>query len=294
MKYVMSQPAVLRFEWEIEVAIYALFKIGIAKEDIVILFSKHSDEVVKNIERLGVNVHVYDDNRFDKSYIPSIKPYLMYRYLEEDRLREKETYFFMDSDVIVKEEIKINNPLEGVWYGSDCGGYLNYDYIAQCEDGQQLIKDMAEIVGISIDDVKRINENSIGAQYIMSNPTSEYFEKVYEDSIKLWLYVKDRQTNYQKWCQEMVATLWNMPYFEKIPRVSKDMEFTWATDDIKKWNERKIFHNAGVTQDRTELFFKGTYTNSTPYEVDINNYSKDFASYNYVKLIHEAKQFLNK
>ena len=92
----------------------------------------------------------------------------------------------------------------------------------------------------------------------------------------------------------MVATLWNMPYFEKIPRVSKDMEFTWATDDIKKWDERKIFHNAGVTQDRTELFFKGTYTNSTPYEVDINNYSKDFASYNYVKLIHEAKQFLNK
>ena len=61
MKYVMSQPAVLRFEWEIEVAIYALFKIGIAKEDIVILFSKHSDEVVKNIERLGVNVHVYDE-----------------------------------------------------------------------------------------------------------------------------------------------------------------------------------------------------------------------------------------
>ena len=216
----MSQPAVLRFEWEIEVAIYALFKIGIAKEDIVILFSKHSNEVVKNIEKLGVNVHVYDDKRFNVSYIPSIKPYLMYRYLEEDRLREKETYFFMDSGVIVKEEIKINNPSEGVWYGSDCGGYLNYDYTAQCEDGQQLIKDMAEIVGISIDDVKRINKNSIGAQYIMSNPTSEYFKKVYEDSIKLWLYVKDRQTNYQKWCQEMVATLWNMPYFEKMPIVS--------------------------------------------------------------------------
>src|SRR5699024_3938470 len=140
LKYVMSQPAVLRFEWEIEVAIYALFKIGIAKEDIVILFSKHSDEVVKNIERLGVSVHVYDDNRFDKSSIPSNKLYLIYRYLEEATLREKETYFFMDSYVIVKEEIKINNPSEGVWYGSDCGGYLNYDHIAQCEDGQPLIK----------------------------------------------------------------------------------------------------------------------------------------------------------
>ena len=293
MKYIMAQPAVLRFEWEIEVAIYALFKIGIAKEDIVILFSKHSDEVVKNIEKLGVNVHVYDDKRFDVSYIPSIKPYLMYRYLEEDRLREKETYFFMDSDVIVKEEIKIKNPLEGVWYGSDCGGYLNYDYIAQCEDGQQLIKDMAEIVGISIDDVKRMNKNSIGAQYIMSKPTSEYFKKVYEDSIKLWLYVKDRQTNYQKWCQEMVATLWNMPYFEKMPRVSKDMEFTWATDSIEKWHDNKIYHNAGVTEDMKDMFFKGKYINKDPFNEDFSHINKDTASYEYTKLITEARDWLN-
>ena len=293
MKYVMSQPAVLRFEWEIEVAIYALFKIGIAKEDIVILFSKHSDEVVKNIEKLGVNVHVYDDKRFDVSYIPSIKPYLMYRYLEEDRLREKETYFFMDSDVIVKEEIKIKNPLEGVWYGSDCGGYLNYDYIAQCEDGQQLIKDMAEIVGISIDDVKRMNKNSIGAQYIMSKPTSEYFKKVYEDSIKLWLYVKDRQTNYQKWCQEMVATLWNMPLFDVMPRAKKEMEFTWATDSIEKWNENKIYHNAGVTQDMKDMFFKGDYINKDPFNEDFSHINKDAASYEYTKLITEAKDWLN-
>ena len=294
MKYVMAQPAVPRFEWEVKVAIYGLFKIGIAKEDIVILFSKHSDEVVKNIEKLGVNVHVYDDKRFDVSYIPSIKPYLMYRYLEEDRLREKETYFFMDSDVIVKEEIKIKNPLEGVWYGSDCGGYLNYDYITQCEDGQQLIKDMAEIVGISIDDVKRMNKNSIGAQYIMSKPTSEYFKKVYEDSIKLWLYVKDRQTNYQKWCQEMVATLWNMPYFEKMPRVSKDMEFTWATDDIKKWDENKIYHNAGVTNDMKDMFFKGDYINKDPFNEDFSHINRNKASYEYTKLITEAKDWFKK
>ena len=218
----------------------------------------------------------------------------MYRYLEEDRLREKETYFFMDSDVIVKEEIKIKDPLEGVWYGSDCGGYLNYDYIAQCEDGQQLIKDMAEIVGISIDDVKRMNKNSIGAQYIMSKPTSEYFKKVYEDSIKLWLYVKDRQTNYQKWCQEMVATLWNMPYFEKMPRVSKDMEFTWATDDIKKWDENKIYHNAGVTNDMKDMFFKGDYINKDPFNEDFSHINRNKASYEYTKLITEAKDWFKK
>ena len=293
MKYVMSQPAVLRFEWEIEVAIYALFKIGIAKEDIVILFSKHSDEVVKNIEKLGVNVHVYDDKRFDVSYIPSIKPYLMYRYLEEDRLREKETYFFMDSDVIVKEEIKINNPSEGVWYGSDCGGYLNYDYIVQCDNGFNILKDMSEIVGVSIEDIKSMNNDSIGAQYIISKPSSEYFKKVYEDSIKLWKYIKDKDTNYQKWCQEMVATLWNMPLFDVMPRAKKEMEFTWATDSIEKWNENKIYHNAGVTQDMKDMFFKGDYINKDPFNEDFSHVNKDKASYEYTKLITEAKDWLN-
>ena len=294
MKYVMSQPAVLRFEWEIEVAIYALFKIGIAKEDIVILFSKHSDEVVKNIEKLGVNVHVYDDKRFDVSYIPSIKPYLMYRYLEEDRLREKETYFFMDSDVIVKEEIKINNPSEGVWYGSDCGGYLNYDYIVQCDNGFNILKDMSEIVGVSIEDIKSMNNDSIGAQYIISKPSSEYFKKVYEDSIKLWKYIKDKDTNYQKWCQEMVATLWNMPLFDVMPRAKKEMEFTWATDSIEKWNENKIYHNAGVTQDMKDMFFKGDYINKDPFNEDFSHVNKDKASYEYTKLITEAKDWFKK
>ena len=294
MKYVMSQPAVLRFEWEIEVAIYALFKIGIAKEDIVILFSKHSDEVVRNIEKLGVNVHVYDDKRFDVSYIPSIKPYLMYRYLEEDRSRENEAYFFMDSDVIVKEEIVINNPLEGVWYGSNVGGYLNYDYIVQCDNGTRILKDMADIVGITVEDVKRMNNNSIGAQYIMTKPSSEYFKKVYEDSIRLWIYIKDKETNYQKWCQEMVATLWNMPYFEKMPKVSEDMDFTWATDSIEKWNENKIYHNAGVTQDMKDMFFKGDYINKDPFNEDFSHVNRNKASYEYTKLITEAKDWFKK
>ena len=293
MKYVMSQPAVLRFEWEIEVAIYALFKIGIAKEDIVILFSKRSDEVVKNIEKLGVNVHVYDDKRFDVSYIPSIKPYLMYRYLEEDRSRENETYFFMDSDVIVNEVPNVESTKD-TWYGSNCNGYLNYDYIIQCKNGKQILEDMCYIVGVSVEEVKQINNNSIGAQYIMCKPKSEYFKKVYEDSIRLWIYVKDLDTNLQKWTAEMWSTLWCMIPFGVMPKVSEDMDFTWATDGVSEWDERKIFHNAGVTQDRKELFFKGTYTNSTPYEVDINDYSKDFASYRYVELIHETKQFLNK
>lgn len=293
MKYIMAQPAVPRFEWEVKVAVYGLLKAGILKEDIVILFSRHKESVISEIRNLGVNVHVYSDNRVDFEYIPSLKPYLMHRYLEEDVSRENETYFFMDSDVIVKEQPETDSHLRGVWYGSDCGGYLNYDYIVQCDNGFNILKDMSEIVGVSIEDIKSMNNDSIGAQYIMSKPSSEYFKKVYEDSIKLWKYIKDKDTNYQKWCQEMVATLWNMPLFDVMPRAKKEMEFTWATDSIEKWDKNKIYHNAGVTEDMKDMFFKGDYINKDPFNEDFSHIDKDTASYEYTKLITEARDWLN-
>ena len=218
----------------------------------------------------------------------------MHRYLEEDVSRENETYFFMDSDVIVKEQLEIDNHLRGVWYGSDCGGYLNYDYIVQCDNGSNILKDMSEIVGVSIEDIKSMNNDSIGAQYIMSKPSSEYFKKVYEDSIKLWKYVKDKDTNLQKWTAEMWATLWNMPLFDVMPRAKKEMEFTWATDSIEKWNKNKIYHNAGVTQDMKDMFFKGDYINKDPFNEDFSHINRNKASYEYTKLITEAKDWFKK
>src|SRR5699024_12472210 len=104
-----------------------------------------------------------------------------------------------------------------------------------------------------------MNNYYIAAQYIMIKPSSEYFKNVYEDSIKLWKYIKDKDTNYQKRCQEMVATLWNMPLFDVMPRAKKEMEFTWATDSIEKWNKNKIYHNAGETKDMKEMILKGNY-----------------------------------
>ena len=293
MKYVMAQPAVPRFEWEVKVAIYGLLKTGVLKEDIIILFSRHEESVISEIKNIGVNVHVYSDDRVDFEYIPSLKPYLMHRYLEEDVSRENETYFFMDSDVIVKEQLEIDSHLRGVWYGSDCGGYLNYDYIVQCDNGFNILKDMSEIVGVSIEDIKSMNNDSIGAQYIMSKPSSEYFKKVYEDSIKLWKYVKDKDTNLQKWTAEMWATLWNMPLFDVMPRAKKEMEFAWATDSRLDWYENKIYHNAGVTEDMKDMFFKGDYINKDPFNEDFSHIDKDTASYEYTKLITEARDWLN-
>lgn len=298
MKYVMAQPSVVRFEWEVKVCIYGLLKAGVSKNDIIVLFSKHDNKVSDAIRDLGVNVHVYEDERYDFEYIPSLKPYLMYRYLEEDISRENETYFFMDSDVIVKEQPSIEGAEhtrydQRIWYGSDCNGYLNYDYIVQCKNGQQILEDMAYIVGVSVEEIKLINNQCIGAQYVMTKPSKEYFHKVYIDSIKLWKYVKDKDTDLQKWTAEMWATLWNMIFFEIMPRISDDLEFTWATDSKSDWYKNKIYHNAGVTEDMKDMFFKGNYINKDPFNEDFSHIDKDKASYEYTKLITEARDWLN-
>src|SRR5699024_9079454 len=158
---------------------------------------RHEETVVEEIKKLGISVHTYQDERYDFEYIPSLKPYLMYRYLEEDVSRENETYFFMDSDVIVRKEPSAEGAEYTrydimIWYGYDCNGYHNYDYKIQCKDGQQILEDMAYIVGVTIEEIKLINSQNIGAQYIMTKPSKEYFHKVYIDSIKLWKYIKNR------------------------------------------------------------------------------------------------------
>lgn len=274
MKYIMAQPAILRFEWETKAAVYALKKLGVAKKDIILLFSyvdDSSNSVVNNLEHYGATTHLFSDTRTneEKFYIPSLKPYLMYRYFSNKR--EPDTYLYMDSDVLILDDTFTTMllPNENNWFGSDVSGYLNYDYIAGCDKGEEILKGMADIVGIDPSWVKRINENTIGGQYLMYNPNPDYFYKVYKDSVALWSYIKDIDTNYQKWCQEMVSTLWNMGVFNISPVKSDSMEFTWSTDSYDTIWSNNILHNAGVIDDKGKEFFKGKFVNKYPSRDDL-------------------------
>lgn len=289
MKYILCQPATNRFKWELDVCLTNLKSHGI--KNVVLLFQKWDDSIPVYFEnKYDVETHVYKDLRDDKSYIPSIKPYLWWKYLEEDQTREKEKYFYMDSDVIFREKIDFRKipAKSNIWYCSDCNGYLNLDYIRNCSNGEKVLKDMAEIVGVTIDSLETINNNSGGAQWLIKNPTAEYWEKVYKDSIHLWKYFENIDSNIQKWTAEMWAQLWNMIYFNIGPKVSKELEFCWATDDIKRWHETKIMHNAGVTEDMKDLFFKGKYIEKSPFDDDLSFINKEKVSIKYVEAIKKV------
>ena len=76
MNYILCQPAIKRFEWELEVCITRLKKLGIT--DIVLLFPQWDSGMPKYFEETyGVEVHAYSDAQREKTYIPSVKPYIL-------------------------------------------------------------------------------------------------------------------------------------------------------------------------------------------------------------------------
>ena len=58
---------------------------------------------------------------------------------------------------------------------------------------------------------------------------------------------------------------------------------------MKRWNETKIMHNAGVTVEDKQLFFKGQYVNRTPFEDDLSFVDKSKCSYKYAQAVKAVK-----
>jgi hypothetical protein len=296
MKYILCQPAIQRFEWELEVCLTRLKKLGI--QDITLLFAQGDPAIPNKLkDKYQVEVHVYKDERADKHYIPSIKPYLWMRYLEENPTREKETYFYLDCDVLLRAIPEVI-PTENTWYASDCTGYIGIDYIDS--KGSDLLNRMCEVVGID-ESLIRTQKPSGGAQWVIKNPSYDYWAKVYVDSINLYnflskvesYYVKNNGPSYipiQKWTAEMWAQLWNVYHFGLDVKTDKELDFCWPTNSLEDYNKVKIYHNAGVLNENQGMFFKGKYVNRSPFKDNFSGIDRNRASIEYVRAIQDVKE----
>jgi hypothetical protein len=102
----------------------------------------------------------------------------------------------------------------------------------------------------------------------------------------------------QFWTAEMWSVLWNQWWWNKETRITKELDFCWATDKIETCNTNPILHMAGVTDNlKNTLFFKGDYINNNPiellkYNVEYFNYvDKQSTTYKY---INEMKKIIQK
>lgn len=313
--YVTSQPDVSYFHWQSQIYGYNFTKQGIDPKNVHIIFglvnnNKPSSEA-KKLKDFGYNVHFYLDQRDRKHYIPSIKPYLISKWIEEDPTRG-ELFFLHDSDIVFREKPNYNIFLnDDVCYCSDTKGYISWNYLnSVCHryesqhlnsEKHQLLKEMCEIVGIDVECIECNQENSGGGQYIIKNTNSDFWYKVYDDSNKLY----DQMINYhnrfpinpggiQFWTAEMWSLLWNLWVSGKETRIIDELGFSWATDSISSYNNKPILHMAGVTEDMKSVkFYKGDYININPLDLlrqDITHFDyldKNSSTIKYIDIMKE-------
>jgi hypothetical protein len=303
MKWISAQPATIYYAWQVEVYINNFVENGVLPSDIHVLFLVDG-EIPKEIQTLQRNYpniafHFYTDTRSDKSYIPSIYFNAVKQHIRAFPELEKEAIMFHDSDTILAKPFQQTYTLLGdkIWYFSDTKSYINYDYIQQ--KGEDVYQRMLDIVGIDGSIPKICNSQSGGAQHLIKSAPFAFWNKVEMDSIALYkmfcdtehLYQKKHDGDYpiQKWTAGMWSLLWNAWYFGNEVKISDELNFAWATDKIEWLENKQFIHNAGVTPDRQDLFYKGEYTNTLPYNRNLQ-ISQEYCSYEYYQWIHKVEK----
>lgn len=286
MKLILCQPAIPRFQWELDVLLTNIRQF--TDMEVILLFTEHDFTVPLHFrKKWGCGVFTFQDKRDDRVYIPSIRPWLLWQYLAADPAREQETYFYIDSDVIFREWLDFATlPFsEKAIVGSDCSSYLNREYVLSCRRGKEILEKMAAITGITPERTKGVP--GIGAHLILTKPKAAFWKRAYEDSNKLYQYFNRVDTDLQKWTAEMWAQLWGWVREGYEIVAPKEMDFCRPTDDISKWDEVKIMHNAGVTGSG-ELFYKGKYDDHAPFGEDFSHVRADKVSRKYVEAIEKV------
>jgi len=246
-----------------------------------------------------VRFFFYQDSREAVTYISSIRPHILKKHFAAHPELSDEVIFYHDCDIVMTKPPNWDQFMDDdTWYMSDTRYYISADYIKSKKFG--IYENMCKIIGID-EAIPAANElNSGGAQYIMKNINAEYWEKVEDDSNKLYQYFLDHLVEHpespeyhpiQKWTADMWAVLWNAWYFGHETKVVEEMAFAWATEGPDRWASRTIFHNAGVVQEfavRDRLFFKGEHQAAPPYHIKLEDYNPAFNSYKYVEEILET------
>lgn len=283
VRFICAQPAVDYYLWQVEVLINNFKKFGVNPNYIDILLGIDNGIVPEDWRKLQqhyntVRFFFYNDDREDKSYIPSIYFHLMKKHLTAYPTLSNEPLLLCDSDIVLTKPIpnEWKQMLVGkAWYLSDTNSYINYDYIQS--KGNHIYEKMCEIVGIDKLIPKLMNSNSGGAQYLTKDTTAEFWDKVEKDSVKLYSYFNEVEPEYepkfdgdypiQKWTAGMWSLLWNAWLSGHETIVDDRLGFSWSTDNIINLDRWVFLHNAGVkATDEDDMFYKGMYMNNLPYK----------------------------
>lgn len=300
--YISVQPAEPYFLWQLEIQLHNFRQIGIDMENVhVLLGYKPSNGLPslfdKLIKKSDAKFYFYSDTRpKGYQYTSSIRPHLLKKHFESFPNLSERTIFYHDSDIIFRERIEENKfQKDNIWYLSDTINYLSASYLDSF--GKDLLVNMCSVMDISPKKVIDNILNTGGAQHIMKNVNSNYWNDVEKDSEAIFIFLTQHNANrednkkIQVWCADMWALLWNAWKRNIETRIDPELDFCWPKDHISKWYSTKILHNAGVFQkDKNEYFCKLIYKHTKPYFIDYSNLKTNTCSEIFVSKIKELEK----
>jgi hypothetical protein len=305
MIYLTAQPDRIKFYWQLVIQLRNFKEMGIDLNNVHILVGvdglRPSDEM-RSLQSTGAQVFFYP-YRSDYTYVSSVRPHILKQHFYCYPELSDQYIFYLDSDVVFNRLPDYRElTLDGRWYVSDTRNYLSAQYILR-DGGPELFLDMCAVVGIDPFFVKSRDYYVGGAQYIMKGTTSQFWEKVERDCIKLYQIYSQNREKYQAlgekdiqlWCSDMWAVLWNAWLFRKQTFPSSELTFAWGHGCMEDNKQRVMLHLSGVTE-RTQKnkwaphFDKFLFDKEVPFAKVLPVVNPQSASYKYVQYIEAITQ----
>lgn len=316
MLFISAQPDTAYFIWQLEIQLRNLNSLGVFKDSIHVLVS-YNDELGLNPafqKLIEENSHLgtffpYEDQRKKPKYTSSIRPNLLKQHFITYPKLSQQTFMFHDSDILFSRIPQIDNLEENeICYVSDTRAYLDINCIRRTSS-EKLLDQMLSIVGLKKSKLIKENEQTGGAQYILKGITSDFWNKIEQDSESLYVAMEDynkklweneyptkkeyrsNKRGIQSWCSDMWAVLWNLWLESRKVEIHPEMEFSWPYNPIEDWHKLAIQHYSGNIEDKTKYFLKGEYINYMPwYDETLDLIPNTSCSYEIVQLIKNRKK----
>ncbi len=312
LSFISVQPLTKYYIWQCRIYGYNFVSHGVHPDNIHMVFASQDLNRVKEKENLeyldklinsGYQVHVYYDDRNNKNYVSSVRPWLLAKLIFHKPKIFGKPWFYHDADMVFRKLPNFKKLLDDdIIYISDTVSYIGAKYIRS--KGEEFLDKMCQIVGINKQKVIYNEPNSGGAQYLMKGITGEVMFKTYFDCEKLFTQITDMINDKMKrepkhhalqiWTADMWAVLWNLLLDNKEVRISEELDFSWASDNIDTYYKKPILHMAGVTtRNCIGRFNKIEYVNIDPIECvhrdpkHFNYVSDDNATIAYVNIIKQ-------
>lgn len=314
MIFVSAQPDTVYFHWQVEIYLYQFSKHGII-DRCYALFGYSGNEPSAYAQELAKKysgIKFYKDERPPNQYAPSIRPHILAKFFK-DHPHLGKNVFYHDSDIFLVKLPRFDlmmQPFDNTSYLSDTISYIGYEYIKECSGrykakhphlpDHDLFTKMCDIVGINEGLVIANQNNSGGAQYLLKNIDSDYWEECERKCLELYPFLCNYEQTYpvphhiQKWTTDMWVVLW--VYWKRGGKtlIHKELDFSWATSSVQEYNRLNIFHLAGITGTNcNDKFHKGLYSSVNVFDEYVKNHTifdhinVNNATYEYTNVIKE-------